>query len=96
MPATCKPDGRPEERPPPSGQIHYITSRVEKWRFKCPNKPYHDDWRVWNSVFCCLTCQQLRDAGEKDVDPVFERLWDAKEKVYVPRERIRIEIGSRG
>jgi len=91
MPASSKTDGRPKERPVPNSQIHHITTQVEKWRFKCPNRPHHDDWRVWNSLLCCQTCQQLRDAGELDVDPVFEQLWDDKEKVYVPRECIRIE-----
>ena len=93
MPASSKTEGRPEDRRNP-GPIHTITSQVEKWRFKCPNWRHHNDWRIWNSIFCCQTCQQLRDAGEPDVDPVFECLWDAKEEELVPRERIRIDFGA--
>ncbi|MDZ7701792.1 MAG: hypothetical protein U5J98_06835 [Halobacteriales archaeon] len=89
MPATSKPTGRPDS--PPRGELHIIDSRVKKWRFKCPNKPHHDDWRLWDGVFCCQTCKQLRDSGRRDVQSVFDHLWDAKEGQLVPRERIRIE-----
>lgn len=70
---------------------HVIRSTTDKWRFKCPNFR-HDDWRLWNGVFACRTCQRLRDAGEVDVDPIFAELWDAKERELVPRERIRVEV----
>lgn len=89
MPATSKTAGR-HESVPSSEQI-VITTTVEKWRFKCPHFR-HDDWRLWNGVFQCVTCRKLRDAGELDVDPVFDELWDDKEKQLVERERLRIEL----
>lgn len=83
MTATSKPAGRPDR----ADEVHVITSRVEKWRFKCPMK-HHTDWRLWNGVFSCRSCQQLRASGERDVEPVFDQLWDDKEERLVPREQI--------
>lgn len=88
MPAASKPAGRPDR-----DEIFVITNRVEKWRFKCPNAPYHhDDWRIWNGVFCCESCRKLRDNGERSVEPVFDSLWDAKECQLVGRDRIQLEV----
>lgn len=86
MPATSTTAGQPENEP-----THVIRTRVQKWRFKCTHPDHHDDWRLWNGVFYCRTCQALRDAGELDVEPVMDQLWDAKEDRLVSRDRIRIE-----
>lgn len=88
MRATETQDG-PLER---TGQIHVIESRVQKWRFKCPNWPHHHDWRLWNGVFSCETCRKLRASGKRDVESVFSELWDGKVGQYVPRERIEVRL----
>lgn len=68
---------------------HIIRSRAEKWRFECPAG--HNDWRVWNGVFACNTCQKHRAAGE-DVDPVFEELRDRKTGERVSRDQVRMPL----
>lgn len=91
MPATSTPAGQPGTVP--ESEIHTIATQVEKWRFKCP-RYRHDDWRLWDGVFSCRTCENLRNAGEIDVDPIYDELWDDKEKQLVPRERIRVRVRS--
>lgn len=89
MPAETTPVGRSESVH--RGEVYVISSQVEKWRFKCANPPHHDDWRLWNGIFCCETCKRLRDNGETHLEATFAELWDSKEEQLVPREQIRVE-----
>lgn len=72
-----------------------ITTSAEKWRLICPyskeRASSHHDWVLWNCTFECRTCKGKRDAGELDVDPRYERLWDTKNEQWVSRDDLRVE-----
>lgn len=75
-----------------------IDSKPKKWRFECPrgDEPGegHDNWYLWDGVFCCETCKSHRNSGE-DVQSVYECLRDKKTGELVPRERLEITADAR-
>lgn len=75
-----------------------IDSKVKKWRFECPRGEEagdgHNDWYLWDGVFCCETCRRHRNAGE-EIDSVYEHLRDKKTGELVSRERIRVTPDAR-
>lgn len=74
-----------------------ITSEREKWRFECPAGNQvgdgHDNWRLWNGVFCCETCRRHRNAGE-DVQNVYEHLRDKSTGELVSREHLQFDFDA--
>lgn len=75
----------------PDDPPYRITSRVDKWRFVCPEG--HADWYAWDGVFSCKTCKAARDAGE-DRATTYAKLRDTKTGEYVTREDLVIEDRS--
>jgi len=55
------------------------TRRQQKWRYACPARQRHRDWRVVDGLFECRSC------GE-----TYRRLWDLQEETYVAREDVEV------
>lgn len=67
-----------------------VASQAEKWRFTCPRG--HCNWFPIDGHFRCRACAQQRNAGEHDVDPEVDRLWDQRDERWIDRDEIELAI----